>query len=59
MVEDVLPGREKESRIELLVNLEEDSEYLERLRGDVTDILGKLKIVSFYEAWETPTVERV
>jgi hypothetical protein len=51
----------QESRLNLLGQLKEDSEFLETQKEDLLCIWGEIqgKIVSFYETVKTPTTQKV
>jgi hypothetical protein len=52
---------EQESRLNLLRQLKEGSEFLETQKEDLLRIWGEIpgKIVSFYETVKTPTAQKV
>jgi hypothetical protein len=58
MVED-LSGEVETSRLRLLVQLRENSEFLETQRDALADIWTDRKIVSFYEVHSTRAVQKV
>jgi hypothetical protein len=59
MVEDITRDPES-SRIQLLKQLRGNSEFLETLKEDISDIwTSELKTVSFYETIKTSTVAKV
>jgi hypothetical protein len=58
MLEDMSSSSES-NRADLLCQLQEGSEFLETQADEVVDILGRRKVVSFYETVKTPTVQKV
>lgn len=58
MVED-LTSDKKSTRLRLLRQLEEDSEFLEAQKESLIEVWTKMKIFSFYELNHTPTVIKV
>jgi len=58
MVEN-MSAKSKSSRLKLLRQLRENSEFLEKQRDELSDIWNGRTVVSFYETVKTPTVKRV
>jgi len=56
---DVMSSILESNRADLIVQLREGSEFLESEADALVDILSRLKVVSFYETVETPTVKKV
>lgn len=59
MVEDITSSNKQSTRLKLLEQLREDSEFLEDQRERLIHIWARLRIISFYEMNETPTVKKV
>ncbi|KAI5836934.1 hypothetical protein DFP73DRAFT_620676 [Morchella snyderi] len=58
MVEDLTSSNKQSTRLRLLEQLREDSEYLEEQRERLIHIWSKMRIYSFYELKDTPTVQK-
>lgn len=59
MVEDLTSSNKQSTRLRLLEQLREDSEYLEEQRERLIHIWSNMRIYSFYELKDTPTVQKV
>jgi len=58
MVLDLARGAET-PRLNLLRQLQQNSEFLQKHRQDIIDILENMKVCSFYETEKTPCATRV
>jgi hypothetical protein len=58
MVDDTSSGQQSAAS-SIIRQLREDSEFLERQANNLEQILSKIKVMSFYETRETPTVQKV